>query len=87
MGPVDLEQAILDLEEVRIVIRAPLNTQFGFYAYARKAAGTTSIAEWLEQRVLPITGGHPVAVVDGQGVSPNRRTRMSTIRASYVSND
>ncbi len=84
MSVLELEQIILDLEEIRIVIRAPLNSDLGEYNYTRKAAGTASIAEWLEQRVLPIVGGYPVAVVDGQGVSPNRRTRMSTIRETYV---
>ncbi|MCG5245984.1 hypothetical protein [Methylorubrum extorquens] len=84
MSPLELEQAVLDLEEVRIVVRAPLNAQLGDYEYTRKAAGTASISEWLEQRITPLVGNHPVAVVDGSGVSPNRRTRMATIRATYV---
>ncbi|KMO39292.1 hypothetical protein VQ02_10140 [Methylobacterium variabile] len=84
MTPLELEQTILDLEEVRIVVRAPLNVQLGDYNYSRKAAGTASIAEWIEQRVAPIVGDYPVAVVDGSGISPNRRTKMATIRGTYV---
>ena len=83
MGPVDFEQTVLDLEGVRIVVRAPPNAQLDDYDYARKAAGTASIAEWIEQRVMPKIGPHSVAVVDGSGVSPNRRTRMATVRNSY----
>lgn len=40
--------------------------------------------EYLEERVAPSAGGYQVFVIDGYGVSPNRRTRMA-ILATYSS--
>jgi hypothetical protein len=79
----EIEQAVFELEEIRIVIRAPANGNFEPYQYTRKAAENASIAEWLEQRVKPIINGHGVVVVDGNGNIPHGRTRLSTLRASY----
>jgi hypothetical protein len=79
----EIEQAIFELEEIRIVIRADSNGQLGSYQYARKAAENASVSEWLEQRVKPIINGHGVVVVDGNGNIPHGRTRLSTLRASY----
>jgi hypothetical protein len=84
MRPADLEQAVFELEEVRIVVRAPLNAELGDFKYDRKAAGNTSITDWLEQRIKPLLNGHPVAVVGGTGAYPHGRTRMDTLRDSYA---
>ncbi|WP_292212082.1 hypothetical protein [Mesorhizobium sp.] len=67
MSPADLEQTVFELEEVRIVVRAPVNARLGDYDYARKAAGTASVSEWLDQRVKPLLKGASVAVVSGDG--------------------
>lgn len=83
MTPWEIEQAVFELDEIRIVIRAGTNTQLGSYQYARKAAENASVAEWLEQRIKPITKGHGVVVIDGNGNVPHGRTRLSTLRASY----
>ena len=83
MKPADLEQAVFDLEEVRIVIRSPLNQELGDYQYDRKAAGNTSITDWLEQRIRPLLDGKAVVVIDGSGALPHGRTKMDKLRASY----
>ena len=85
MKPIDLEQAVFELEEVRIVVRAPLNTDLGDFQYDRKAAGNTNITDWLEQRIKPLLNGNAVAVVGGTGTYPHGRTKMDTLRASYNS--
>lgn len=83
MGLIEFEQAVLELEEVRIVIRAPLGVDLGRYNYDRKAANNASVTEWLDQRVRPLIGDFGVVVVDGKGATPHGRTKMSTLRESY----
>ncbi len=79
----EIEQAVFELEEVRIAIQAPTNTKLGDYNYQRKAAGTASISEWVQQRIIPLVGKHGVTVVDGTGAIPHGRTKMETLRNSY----
>ena len=83
MTPWEIEQAVFELDEIRIVIRAGTNTQLGTYQYTRKAAENASVAEWLDQRIKPILKNHAVVVIDGNGNVPHGRTRLSTLRASY----
>jgi hypothetical protein len=84
MTPTEIEQAVFELEEVRIVIRAPIKARLGDFLYARQAANNASISEWLNQRIKPLVPDHTVVVVDGTGTLPNSRTSMATLRQSYV---
>ena len=83
VSPREFELAVLDREDVRIVVRAPHDKKLKPYHFQRKAADTTSVTEWLEARVLPLVDGYPVEVISGGGVAPHGRTRMSTLRNSY----
>jgi hypothetical protein len=83
MTAFEIEQAVYALEEVRIVIRASWRTALGDYNYLRAAAGSTSISEWLQQRIYPLTGNSEVVVIDGSGAIPHGRTKMTNLRASY----
>jgi hypothetical protein len=67
----DLEQDVFDLDEIRIIIRAPRNADVGEYDYERKAPDKTSLNEWLQQRISPLVGDHQVTVVDGYGAMPH----------------
>jgi hypothetical protein len=84
MRPVEFEQAVFDLEEVRIVVRADPNADLGDFEYDRKAASNASITDWLEQRIYPLTGEYYVVVVDGSGARPHGRTKMEKLRSSYA---
>ena len=84
MTPVEIEDAVFSLEEIRIIISARMREPLGDYTYERKAAGSTTISEWLEQRIFPITGNHGVVVVDGTGSVPHGRTKLENLRASYA---
>jgi len=84
MTPLEIEQAAFEKDEVRIVIRAPMNKQLGSYNFARKAAGSATITEFLEARIKPLLRANEVTVVDGNGVYPHGRTKMSTVRGSYA---
>jgi hypothetical protein len=84
MTPPEIEQAVYELEEIRIVIRAGVREPLGDFGYERKAAGNSSITEWLEQRIAPIVGGNAVVVVDGTGALPHGRTKLEKLRDSYA---
>lgn len=84
MTPREIEQAVFELEEVRIAIQAPTKVDMGGFEFQRKSAGNTSITEWLRQRIYPLTGGHGVTVIDGTGAIPNGRTKMETLRSTYA---
>lgn len=79
----EFEQAVYDREEVRIVVRAPAGTKLGSYSYQRAASGSTSVSQWLQQRISHALGNHEVVVLDGNGAIPHGRTRMATLRSSY----
>jgi hypothetical protein len=83
MTALEIEQAVFNLEEIRIVIRASAGTPMDDFKYVRAAAGTSSISEWLQQRILPLTNDNEVVVIDGNGTIPHGRTKMSTLRGSY----
>jgi hypothetical protein len=83
MTPQEIENAVLELEEVRIVIRANSSAKLGDYKYNRKAAGTMSVSQWLEGRLHPILNGNGVVVIDGNNAIPHGRTLMDTLRESY----
>ena len=85
MNVAEFEQKIFEVEEVRLVVRAPAGTQIGDYDFQRCAASGTSVTEWLKQRVWPRVNGLEVVVVDGSGAYPHGRTRMSTLRDTYES--
>lgn len=77
------EQAVLNLEEIVIRIRAPVGAKVGSYDYERRAAGTTSVTDWLETRILPYIGDYEVCIVDGSWRQPHGRTKLETLRNSY----
>ena len=83
MNVAEFEQAIFEREEVRLLVRAPTSTQLGDYSYVKCSPATTSVTEWLNQRVYPRVGSHQVAVLDGHGGFVHGRTRMSTLRETY----
>lgn len=83
MTPVEIEEAVLNVEEVRIVIRAPRRTQLGDYEYTRMAAGNSSIKSWLDLRIVPLLNGHEVVVVNGEGITPHGQMSMLRLRRSY----
>lgn len=83
MKATEIENMVFELEEVRIVIRATWNQELGDFKYDRKAANTTSVSEWLDQRIRPLLNGHDVVVINGSGELPHGRTRMDRLRQSY----
>lgn len=80
----DFEEAVLDLEGVRLVLRCPKAQLVRPYNYDRMSANNSTISEWLNARVTDRVDGVEVSVIDGLGGEPVRRMKMSTLRASYA---
>lgn len=79
----ELEAQILEKEEIVVVIRAKPTQEIGDYTYERKAAGNTSVSDWVEQRLKPILNGLDFTIVSGEYTHPHGRTKMSTLRDGY----
>ncbi len=80
----ELERQIFEKEEVRVVIRAPRDTQFDEYNYDRKASVTTSINDWYNTRLKPLLGQLDADIIDGYGTNPHGRTGIEKVRNSYA---
>lgn len=79
----ELEAKVFALEEVVLVIRAPASALVNDYPYERKAAGTTSVSDYVEGRLKPCLGNNEYTIINGDHVSPHGRTKLSTLRDSY----
>lgn len=84
MKAIEIESAVFELEQVRIVIRCPAGAHLGDYNYERRAAGNSSVSEWLQQRIIPLLNGNEVTVINGHGEIPHGRTRMERLRQTYA---
>lgn len=78
-----LEEKILEIEEIVICIRAPSTDLVDDYVFERKAAGTSSVTDWLDGRVRPLLSGKEVVVINGDYSSPHGRTKLNTLRSGY----
>lgn len=84
MNVQQFEQAVFDMDEIRVVVRASTAEKLNDYKFVRKATNSTSLTDWVEQRIRPLIGDHEVTVIDGNGVQPHGRTKIEKVRASYV---
>lgn len=79
----ELEAKILELEEIVVVIRAPTSTNVNDYEYERKAAGSTSVTDYVDGRLKPCIGDLEFTIINGDHNSPHGRTKLNTLRESY----
>lgn len=79
----EFEAKVLEKEEIVIRVRAASNAQVNDYNYDRKAAGNSSVTDWLEGRIKPLLINYEVTVIAGDYTSPHGRTRLDTLRSSY----
>jgi len=77
------EEKIFELEQVVLTIRAPSGEMVEDYPYERKAAGNTSVSDWLEGRIKPLIGQKEVVITNGDYSVPHGRTKLSTLRDGY----
>ena len=80
------EEQVEAIEGITIVVRAPSGTLVKPYIYDRKAAGSTTVADWIERRLNPALEGFEIKIIDGEHESPRRSTKLlETLRNSYKS--
>lgn len=80
----ELERQVMELEEIKIVVRCARNDLVDPYPYSRKSATTTSLTEWYQQRLKPLIAEYDADIIDGSGVTPHGRTQIEKIRSSYA---
>ena len=79
----DFEEKILDVEGVRLIVRAASDDMVIGYNFSRKYKGSNSIRSWLDARVWENVGNFDVVIVDGEGDIPKRNTLMENLRDTY----
>lgn len=85
MNVLELEAIVFELEQVRIVIRAPARVTVKDFIYKRQARGTTKVMDWISARIKPLLESHwDIVVVNGNGQLIHWRTTMETLRSSYI---
>ncbi len=78
-----LEYRLLELEEILIIIRAPVNKKLPAYPYDRKAKGSMTLGQFKKTRLSYILDLYEVAIIDGNYVEPHPAVLLSTLRGSY----
>lgn len=79
----EFEEKVLAREEIVLILRVPVHTSVQDYPYERKAAGNSSVTDWIEQRIKPCIGGHEFTILSGDYASPHGRTKLDTLRNGY----
>ena len=81
----EFEQAIWELEGVRVVVRVSNATKVDEYPYQNAAKASWTLTSWLNSRVIPQLNGEDIVVIGGDGESPNGNTQLVNVRRSYGS--
>lgn len=85
---IDLEEKLYHFEKIRVVVRAPRNTEVGDYTYERMASGKTTVKNWIENRLRPILGDLEFEVVPGsnpiQHMVASPHMTLESLRSSYA---
>lgn len=79
----EFEEAVWQLEGIRLVIREAPGAEVADYDYERCGQSDYSLSEWLRNRVYPRLDGQEVVVVNGYSTMPHGRTRLDNLRATY----
>ena len=87
MTVLEFEEAVWRIEEVLIRIRAPVHEEVDEYDNERRASRNMSVTRWMAWRLHPRLRGFEVSIIDGNFTHPHGRTKMGTLRASYVASD
>jgi len=83
----EFEAKVFETEDVVVRLRCPHDQTVEDYNFLRKAAGNTSMTDWLESRVNPRIGDIDCDILEGSTYQrPHGRTNMDTLRRSYVKN-
>ena len=79
----DFEDAVWNLEGIRIVIRGSWSDEVGDYSYERRANQTNTLQELIDNRIRECIGDRDVVAINGRGGVVVGQTTLRTIRNSY----
>lgn len=77
------ERDFNEREGVVIIGRADKNTLVPKYPFERRASGSCSITNFINQRIKPYLGDIDVEILDGNAIQPHGRTLLSTCRDTF----
>ena len=80
----DFEEAVWNLEGIRIVVRSPYGEEAEDYTYEKAAKGNQTLAAFIGLRIRPCVGERDVIAINGSGQVVNGGTHLGTIRRSYA---
>lgn len=83
MTVLEFENAVWELEKVRIFIRAPSHEEVEGYNYKRKTSKNTPVTGWIHKRLHPCLRNYQVSIVDGNFEVPHGKTQMRNLRDTY----
>lgn len=78
------EEAIWEVDGLRVVVRAKANVDIGEYDRVNASNERWSVTQWLESDRLQGLQGHEIIVIGGNGEEPHGKTLLRTVRASYT---
>lgn len=64
-------------------VRGDLGGILGYSTYRRRAAGTSTVRDWIETRFKPRYQGYDVAVLQGDGTRAHGNTVLKNLLATY----
>ena len=81
----EFEEAVWTLERIRIVIRAPAESQVKVegYSYINNANQKWSITKLIDKRIQRCVGNSDVVFIRGDGTPAPGHVHLGTLRASY----
>ncbi|MBA2237423.1 MAG: hypothetical protein H0W24_01795 [Lysobacter sp.] len=79
----EFEEAVWQVEGIRVFVRAHADTTVTPYPYKRAADSGWRLSELAGNRIESCLAPHGFQFVDGGGSIPHRGSRLPTIRDSY----
>ena len=79
----EFENDVWTLERIRIVIRAPADSQVEEYGFAKAADRNLSITRLIAKRIQQRVGNSEVVVIGGDGALPHGKIKLEGLRESY----
>lgn len=79
----ELELKAWELDEVRVIVRAPAKAQVIDYTKTNAADKRMSVTKYVDTRIQPCASEFEVVVIDGAGNFVHGRTKLDKVRKSY----
>ena len=84
MNAWEFEEAVWNLEGIRIVVRVPYGAGVKDYDYEKAAKGNQTLSAFIGLRILPYVGDKDVMAINGSGQIVHGGTHLETVRRSYT---